>query len=99
VIDAGELTREFFEGRIGEVFTLVTQPVVELKLAEVVAWGPQLGDGGRDPFRLDFSGPAGLRMPQRIYRMSLASGEVMELFLVQNADAPDGSSRAEAIFS
>ena len=98
MIDAGELTREFFEGRIGEVFTLVTQPVVELKLAVVVAWGPQLGNGGRDPFRLEFTGPVGLRMSQRIYRMTLASGEAMELFLVQTADAPDGT-RIEAIFS
>jgi hypothetical protein len=98
VIDAGELTREFFEDRIGEVFTLVTQPVVELKLSGVAAWGPQPGNGGRDPFRLDFTGPVGLRMPQRIYRMTLASGEVMELFLVQTADAPDGA-RIEAIFS
>jgi hypothetical protein len=97
VIDAGELTREFFEGRIGEMFTLVTQPVVELKLTEVVAWGPQSGHG-RDPFRLGFTGPAGLRMPQRIYRMTLASGEAMELFLVQNADAPEGT-QIEAIFS
>jgi hypothetical protein len=98
VIDAGELTREFFENRIGEVFTLVTQPVVELKLSGVVAWGPQPGNGGRDPFRLDFTGPVGLRMPQRIYRMTLASGEAMELFLVQTADAADGA-RIEAIFS
>ncbi len=98
MIDAGELTREFFEGRIGEIFTLVTEPVVELKLAEVVAWGPEPGAGGRSPFRLDFTGPVGLRMPQRIYRMTLASGEAMELFLVQTADAPD-CTRIEAIFS
>jgi hypothetical protein len=98
VIDAGELTREFFETKIGEVFTLGTQPVVELKLLEVVAWGAQLANGGRDPFRLEFTGPAGLRMPQQIYRMTLASGEAMELFLVQVADAPEGS-RVEAIFS
>lgn len=98
MIDAGALTREFFEGRIGEVFTLETQPVVELKLVEVVPWGPQPKDGGREPFRLDFIGPAGLRMPQQIYRLAHASIGTLELFLVQTGDAKDGS-RVEAIFS
>ena len=98
MIDAGALTREFFESRIGEVFTLETQPVVELKLVEVVVWGPEPADGGRQPFRLDFSGPAGLRMPQQIYRMTQASIGTLELFLVQTGDAKDGS-RIEAIFS
>jgi hypothetical protein len=98
VIDAGALTREFFEDRIGEVFTLETQPVVELKLVKVVAWGPKPENGGREPFRLDFTGPAGLRMPQQIYRMTQSLVGTLELFLVQTGDAKDGS-QIEAIFS
>jgi hypothetical protein len=98
VIDAGELTREYFDGRIGEVFTMATEPVVELTLAEVVSWGPAPENGGRAPFRLEFIGPAGLRMPQQIYRMEIPATGVLELFLVQTGDGQDGS-RIEAIFS
>lgn len=98
MIDAGELKREDFEGRIGDVFTLETQPLVELRLSGVVAWDAGTAETAREPFRLEFTGPAGLRMDQRIYRMAHPAAGVMELFLVQTGDSPDGS-KIEAVLS
>lgn len=98
MIDTGTVTREFFESLIGGVFTLETRPVVELKLVEAVASGARLEGAVREPFRLEFAGPAGLRMPQRIYRMEHPATGAIELFLVQTGDGPEGS-RIEAVFS
>ncbi len=98
MIDPGTLTKEFFEGRIGGVFILETLPVVELKLDRVASAGSPRPDATREPFRLEFLGPPGLRMPQRIYRMRHAESEELELFLVQTGDDAEGS-RIEAIFS
>jgi hypothetical protein len=97
VIDTGTLTREFFEERLGGIFSLETSPAVELKLERVASAGTPAPGAMRDPFRVEFSGPPGLRMPQQIYRMHHA-GELLELFLVQTGDGIQGS-QVEAIFS
>ena len=55
-------------------------------------------DAGRDPFTLTFLGPAPLRLPQGIYRMSNAQMGEMEIFLVQIA-ADQTSSTFEAVFN
>lgn len=55
-------------------------------------------DAGRDPFTLTFRGPAPLRLPQGIYRMSNAQMGEMEIFLVQIA-ADQDSSTFEAVFN
>jgi len=55
-------------------------------------------DDGRDPFTLTFKGPAPLRLPQGIYRMSNAQLGEMEIFLVQIA-ADEASSTFEAVFT
>ena len=52
----------------------------------------------RDPFTLTFRGPAPLRLPQGIYRMSNAQLGEMEIFLVQIA-ADQDSSTFEAVFN
>lgn len=52
----------------------------------------------RDPFTLTFRGPAPLRLPQGIYRMSNAQLGEMEIFLVQIA-ADQTSSTFEAVFN
>lgn len=98
MIDLGTVTKEYFEGLIGGTFTLETQPVVELTLMKVIPWGARLEGYARDPFTLEFRGPAGLRMPQRSYRMTHPETGGFEVFLVQTADGPDGAS-VEAVFS
>jgi len=53
---------------------------------------------GREPFSLVFRGPAQLRLPQGIYKMSNAQLGEMEIFLVQIA-ADKTSSSFEAVFN
>lgn len=60
--------------------------------------GIAVEDGGRQPFILTFRGPAPLRLPQGIYRMSNAQLGEMEIFLVQIA-ADQTSSTVEAVFN
>lgn len=55
-------------------------------------------DAGREPFTLTFHGPASLRLPQGIYKMSNATLGEMEIFLVQIA-ADQTSSTFEAVFN
>src|SRR2546421_3949823 len=52
----------------------------------------------REPFSLVFRGPAQLRLPQGIYKMSNARLDEMEIFLVQIA-ADKTSSAFEAVFN
>lgn len=52
----------------------------------------------RDPFTLTFRGPAPLRLPQGIYRMTNAQLGEMEIFLVQSA-ADQTCSTFEAVFN
>ena len=52
----------------------------------------------RDPFTLTFLGAPGLRLPQRIYRLTNAQLGEMEIFLVQIA-ADQTSSTFEAVFN
>jgi hypothetical protein len=52
----------------------------------------------RDPFTLTFRGPAQLRLPQSIYRLTNATLGDMEIFLVQIA-ADQTSSTFEAVFN
>jgi hypothetical protein len=53
---------------------------------------------GREPFSLVFRGPAQLRLPQGIYKMSHEQLGEMEIFLVQIA-ADQKSSAFEAVFN
>lgn len=52
----------------------------------------------REAFSLLFRGPAGCRLPQRIYRLEHPSIGVIEIFLTQVAGGPQGSE-FEAIFT
>lgn len=52
----------------------------------------------RESFSLTFRGPAQLRLPQGIYKMSNAQLGEMEIFLVQIA-ADQSSSTFEAVFN
>ena len=52
----------------------------------------------RDPFTLTFLGPAKLRLPQGIYRLTNPQLGEMEIFLVQIA-ADATSSTFEAVFN
>jgi len=55
-------------------------------------------DAGRDPFTVTFRGPAPMRLPQGIYRLSNAQMGEMEIFLVQIA-ADQDSSTFEVVFN
>jgi hypothetical protein len=52
----------------------------------------------REPFTLTFRGPAPLRLPQGIYKLSNATIGEMEIFLVQIA-ADETCSTFEAVFN
>src|SRR3977135_3956783 len=68
-----------------------------LKLSEARPLGVRPGSI-REPFALTFLGRAGLRLPQGIYKIRHATLGEMEIFLVQLAADPTGST-FEAVFN
>jgi len=70
--------------------------VLQLSEARPLQATQRLAD--RQPFSLVFRGPAQLRLPQGIYKMSNAQLGEMEIFLVQIA-ADQTSSAFEAVFN
>lgn len=88
-----------FEEKCGTDFELTTAggPVV-LHLEKVRLLGHRRAGASRDPFALDFRGPAGLLLPQGIHRLARSGMAPLEIFLVQVADKPEGSF-FEAVFT
>jgi hypothetical protein len=95
------LEHAVFEPLVGNVF-VVSVPggskSVELTLVEAKGLGNRRGDAKRDPFSLLFRGPAGLRLPQGIYRFEHAALGAMEIFVTQVAAKPEGGE-FEAVFT
>lgn len=87
-----------FAGCVNQDFEVVTEtgPRV-LQLADAQPLPARAGTA-RDPFTLTFRGPAELRLPQAIYKMSNAQLGDMEIFIVQIA-ADQTSSTFEAVFN
>lgn len=71
---------------------------IPLTLSAVTLLGHRRPDAKRDPFALTFIGPRGLRVPQSIYRLSHATFGVMEIFITQVGDGPQGAE-LEAVFN
>lgn len=78
-----------------EVVTQVGPQVLQLFEARPLGARP---DAAREPFALSFRGPAELRLPQGIYKVSNMQLGDMEIFLVQIA-ADQTSSAFEAVFN
>jgi hypothetical protein len=94
-----KVTKETFEPRKGETFTLSDEAAgaVELTLAEVRGTGLQ-GRASREQFSLHFRGPKDPRLPQRIYRLENAELGALEIFLVPIARDERGMTY-EAVFT
>jgi|ERR1043166_2502221 hypothetical protein len=98
MLDLAKVQCADFAPCVNEDFEIATTgaPLV-LQLFEARARDRQPGMM-RDPFTLTFHGPAPLRLPQGIYRMSNAAIGEMEIFLVQIA-ADENCSTFEAVFN
>lgn len=85
-----KFTKETFEPRKGETFTLSGDGVdsVDLELVAVRGTGLQ-GNADREQFSVHFHGPADPILPQSIYRLENEEMDAMELFLVPVARDQD----------
>lgn len=97
-----KMTRETFEPRKGESFTLTTGDdgetgEIELQLAHVRGTGLQ-GKAKREQFALHFHGPRDPILPQKIYRLANAELGTLEIFLVPVA-RDDERVTYEAVFT
>lgn len=93
-----KLTKETFEPRKGETFTLsADHDGVELELAHVRGTGLQ-GKAAREQFSLQFHGPREPLLPQKIYRLENAEIGALEIFLVPVARDDEGATY-EAVFT
>ena len=98
MLDLAKVQCAEFAACVNQDFEIVSGggPLV-LQLFEARPLGPRPGVA-REPFSLTFRGPAELRLPQGIYKMSNAQLGEMEIFLVQIA-ADQTSSTFEAVFN
>lgn len=92
-------TVETFSGLVGDIFRLQVdgEQGFDTELIEATPLGPAL-DQARAPFSLVFRGPAGILVPQRIYRLDHADLGAFELFLVPIGPDEVGM-RYQAVFS
>jgi len=99
MLDLATVRCEQFAACLNEDFEIVfADGTLTVKLSEARPWGPALPPNVRQPFALTFVGPAGLRLPQQIYRMRHAKLGEMEIFLVPVGDDQTGSM-FEAVFN
>lgn len=98
-VDLTTAIAEKFTPVVGQMFEVVfTDGRLPLTLTKVQPLGSTQIAGVRAPFALAFSGRAGLRLPQRIYRLEHPTFGALEIFLVQiSGDAKE--STFEAIFN
>jgi hypothetical protein len=98
MLDLATARCEQFAACLNQDFQIVfTDGTLAVKLTEARARERPEG-ATRDPFTLTFRGPAALRLPQAIYRLTNATLGEMEIFLVQIA-ADQTSSTFEAVFN
>ena len=98
MLDLAKVQCAEFAACVNQDVEVVTSagPLV-LQLFEARPLGARSG-AAREPFALSFRGPAELRLPQGIYKMSNVQLGEMEIFLVQIA-ADQTSSTFEAVFN
>ncbi len=95
---SGLLTIETFRGREGDTFVLHATPEhrFDFALEQVRPLGH--GSGEREPFALDFRGPREPVLAQRIYRLTHAEMDDLDIFIVPLGVDAEGA-RYEAIFT
>jgi hypothetical protein len=98
MLELDKVECEQFAACLSQDFEIVfPDGTLAVKLSEARTLVAQPG-AAREPFSLVFRGPAQLRLPQGIYKMSNAHLGEMEIFLVQVA-ADQTSSIFEAVFN
>jgi len=98
MLDLAKVQCAEFAACVNQDFEIVTSAgTVVLRLIQARPLGATSG-AAREPFALTFGGPAELRLPQAIYKMSNAQLGEMEIFIVQIA-ADQTSSTFEAVFN
>jgi hypothetical protein len=98
MLDLAKVQCADFAPCVNQDFQIVfTDGTLAVKLSDARARTAPEG-ATRDPFTLTFRGPAALRLPQAIYRLTNAQLGDMEIFLVQIA-ADQTSSTFEAVFN
>ena len=99
MLDLAKVQCSDFAPCVNQDFEIITSGgLLGLKLFEARPLGPAHSLAKREPFALTFRGPAELRLPQGIHKMSNAQLGEMEIFLVQIA-ADQTSSTFEAVFN
>jgi hypothetical protein len=96
------LTIDQFQPHEGETFLVQTgvegiEPV-PMQLVSVSSLRLDTSAGNREPFSLLFVQPAGVHLPQRIYRFEHPALDACELFIVPLGPDPRGM-QYEAIFT
>ena len=71
---------------------------VVLELTAARQLGHKRPDAAREPFSLAFRGPQGLRLPQGTYQFACEALGMIEIFITQVADGPQGAE-FEAVFT
>jgi hypothetical protein len=93
---------ETFAEHVGDTFQVEVTggEAITMVLARAQSLGGEASGhaGRRQPFSLEFSGPATLVFPQAIYRFSHATIGTFEMFIVPIGPV-DGAMRYEAIFT
>jgi hypothetical protein len=99
MLDLANVQCEQFAACLNQDFDVVfSDGTLVLQLSEARPLDGAHREATREPFSLVFRGPAQLRLPQGIYKMSNAQLGEMEIFLVQIA-ADQTSSAFEAVFN
>lgn len=94
-----KVTKETFESRKGETFTLTDEEAGELALELVEVRGTGLqGKAAREQFSVHFRGPGQPSLPQRIYRLENTEMGALDIFLVPIARDDEGTTY-EAAFT
>ncbi len=88
-----------FSAHVGQPFPLKAGEMdLVLTLREVKLLGHRRTDASRDPFSLEFHGPAGVRLPQGIVALEHPTLGTLEVFITQ-IGLSAGNSSFEAIFT
>lgn len=69
-----------------------------LEITEVRTHNQQHPSSGREAFSISFRGVPGLRIPQAIYPLEHPTLGVLEIFITQTGDGPNGSE-FESVFT
>ncbi len=87
-----------FRGREGDTFVLHATPEHRFDFALERVRSLEQGSGNREPFALDFRGPRDPVLAQRIYRLTHAEMDDLDIFIVPLGVDAEGA-RYEAIFT